>query len=115
MSLGHAKRSLAIGATLILFAAGVACAQEAEGSAPLPDSSYGDTTGNYQSSTDLPTHPADDLTNSDTVTIPIPGGGEITVDGPDAPSDANIPNLPGSQWGAQQQTPYSHDIGPNGP
>jgi hypothetical protein len=115
MSLGHAKRSLAIGATLILFAAGVACAQEAEGSAPLPDSSYGDPTGNYQSSIDLPTHPADDLTNSDTVTIPIPGGGEITVDGPDAPSDANIPNLPGSQWGAQQQTPYSHDIGPNGP
>ncbi len=49
------------------------------------------------------------------MTIPIPGGGEITVDGPDAPSDANIPNLPGSQWGAQQQTPYSHDIGPNGP
>jgi hypothetical protein len=115
MSLGHAKRALAIGATLILFAAGIARAQEADGSAPLPDSSYGNNANNYQSPTDLPMPAPDDLTNSDTVTIPIPGGGEITVDGPDAPSDSNIPNLPGSQWGAQQQTPYSHDIGPNGP
>jgi hypothetical protein len=63
MSLGHAKRSLAIGATLILFAAGVACAQEAGGSAALPDSSYGNNANNYQSSTDLPIPAPDDLTS----------------------------------------------------
>jgi hypothetical protein len=41
--------------------------------------------------------------------------GEITVDGPDAPSDTGIPTLPGSQWGVTQQPPYSHDVGPLGP
>jgi hypothetical protein len=112
MSLGHAKWAFAITA-MVLFTCGIAYAQE--GTAPIPDSSSGQSADNYQSSNDLPMPAADDGTNPDTVTIPIPGGGEITVDGPDAPSDTHIPNLPGSQWGEQQQTPYSHDVGPNGP
>ena len=112
MSLGHANRAFAIAATL-LFAVGIARAQD--GSVPLPDSSYGDTATSYQSPTDLTMPAPDDPTNPNIVTIPIPGGGEITVDGPDAPSDTPLPTLPGSQWGVTQQTPFSHDIGPTLP
>jgi hypothetical protein len=112
MSLRHAKRAFAI-AAMLLFTAGIARAQE--GTVPLPDSSYGDSANSYQSPTDLPLPAPDDLTNPDTVTIPIPGGGEITVDGPNAPSDTPLPTLPGSQRGEQQLNPYSHDIGPLGP
>jgi hypothetical protein len=98
---------------MFLCATGIARAQD--GALPIPDSSYGGSADSYQSPTDLPMPPADDTTNPDSVTIPIPGGGEITVDGPDAPSETPLPNLPGSQWGTQQLNPYSHDIGPVGP
>jgi hypothetical protein len=112
MTLGHANRLFAIVA-ILLFAGGVARAQES--AVPIPDSSYGESADNYQSPTDLPMPAPDDGTNPDVVTIPIPGGGAITVDGPDAPSDTPLPNLPGSQWGITQQTPYSHDVGPTLP
>jgi hypothetical protein len=113
MSLGHARRALAIAAILLPFATAVVHAQE--GAVPLPDPSYGENARAYQSPADLSIPPPDDLTNPDIVTIPIPGGGEITVDGPDAPSDSPLPTLPGSQWGTTQLNPYSHDIGPLGP
>jgi hypothetical protein len=112
MSLGHARGAFAI-AAILLFVSGLARAQE--GAVPLPDSSYGDSATSYQSPTDLPMPAPDDPTNPNIVTIPIPGGGDITVDGPDAPSDTPLPNLPGSQWGITQQTPYSHDVGPTLP
>ena len=112
MSLGHAKRSFAI-AAIVLFAGGIARAQE--GAVPLPDASYGDSADSYQTPTDLPMPAPDDGTNPDTVTIPIPGGGEVTVDGPDAPDEKGIPTLPGSQWGTQTQNPFSHGTGPVGP
>ena len=112
LSLRHAGLLFAIAAKL-LFATGIARAQE--GVLPLPDSSYGDTSASYPSPTDLTMPAPDDGTNPDTVMIPIPGGGEITVDGPDAPSGMPLPNLPGSQWGVTEQTPFSHDIGPTLP
>jgi hypothetical protein len=112
LSLGHARLLFAI-AAILLFAAGFARAQE--GMLPVPDASYGDSATSYQSPTDLTMPTVDDAPSPDTVTIPIPGGGEITVDGPDAPTDTPLPNLPGSQWGVSEQTPYSHDIGPTLP
>jgi hypothetical protein len=93
--------------------AGVARAQE--GMLPVPDTSYGNTAATYDTPTDLTMPAPDDFTNPNTVTIPIPGGGDITVDGPDAPNEIPLPNLPGSQWGVTQQTPYSHDVGPTLP
>ncbi len=98
---------------MLLLASGIASAQD--GTVPIPDSSYGNSANSYQSPTDLPMPPLDDSTNPDIVTIPIPGGGEITVDGPDAPSETPLPTLPGSQWGTLQLNPYSHDVGPIGP
>jgi hypothetical protein len=112
LSLGHARLLFAI-AAILLFAAGFARAQE--GMLPPPDASYGDSATSYQSPTDLAMPTVDDAPAPDTVTIPIPGGGDVTVDGPDAPSDTPLPNLPGSQWGVTLQTPYSHDIGPTLP
>ena len=100
-------------AAILLFAAGFARAQE--GMLPPPDASYGDSATSYQSPTDLAMPTVDDAPAPDTVTIPIPGGGDVTVDGPAAPSDTPLPNLPGSQWGVTQQTPYSHDVGPTLP
>jgi len=112
MSLRHANRAFAI-AAMLLFATGIARAQD--GSVPLPDASYGDTANSYQTPTDLPMPAPDDLTNPDTITIPIPGGGDVTVDGPAPPSGTHLATLPGSQWGVSAQTPFSHDIGPLGP
>jgi hypothetical protein len=111
MSLRHGGLLFAIAATL-LFAAGAARAQE--GGAAIPDSSYSDSAGGYRPPTDLSMPPSDDGTSPDTVRIPIPGGGEVTVEGPDASSDTPLPTLPGSQWGVTEQTPYSHDVGPVG-
>jgi hypothetical protein len=112
MTLRHAKRALAI-ASILIFVAAVARAQDV--TLPNPDSSYGTSAGNYTTPTDLTMPTVDDAPSPDVVTIPIPGGGEIVVDGPDAPTITNLPNLPGSQWGVTQQTPYSHDVGPTLP
>ena len=109
LSLRHARVLFAI-AAILLFTVPFAHAQE--GMLPPPDASYGDSATSYQSPTDLAMPTVDDAPAPDTVTIPIPGGGEITVDGPDAPSDTPLPNLPGAQWGVSEQTPYSHDVGP---
>src|SRR5216684_3180225 len=76
-----------------------------EGMPPMPDSSYGAAPDAFQSPTDLGMPAPDDLTDPNTVTIPIPGGGEINVDGPDAPNDTPLPTLPGAQWGNEQQNP----------
>jgi hypothetical protein len=112
MRSGHCKLALAIAAVLLFIAAD---ARAQEGSVPVPDFSYGVSPDQYQSPTDLPMPAPDDPANPNVVTIPIPGGGEITVDGPDAPDVTGIPTLPGSQWGTLQQNPYSHDVGPLGP
>jgi len=98
---------------MLAFAGDFAYAQDV--TVPVPDPSYGESANNYQSPTDLPMPPPDDLTNPNTVTIPIPGGGDVTVDGPDAPDEKGIPTLPGSQWGTQTQNPFSHGTGPVGP
>jgi hypothetical protein len=112
MTLRHARRALAI-ATIAMFVVAVAHAQDV--TLPNPDSSYGTTPDQFLTPSDLTIPTVDDAPSPDVVTIPIPGGGEITVDGPDAPSETPLPNLPGSQWGVTQQTPYSHDIGPTLP
>jgi hypothetical protein len=111
---GPAKFSIAISLATFLTSS-LAFAQQ-EGVPPMPDATYGGgSMTSFQSPTDLPMPQADDLTNPNTVTIPIPGGGDITVDGPNAPDEKGLPNLPGSQWGAGTQNPFSRGIGPMGP
>lgn len=117
MSSWPAKFSVALGLALFL-ASNLLYVQEVraqEGMPPMPDATYGDGAYSYQSPTDLPMPAPDDMTNPNTVTIPIPGGGDITVDGPNAPDEKGLPTLPGSQWGTQQQNPFSLGTGPIGP
>ena len=107
-----AKFSIAVSLCLF-FSSNLVSAQQV---APMPDPTYGGGSyTSFQSPTDLPMPQEDDLTNPNTVTIPIPGGGNITVDGPNAPDEKGLPNLPGSQWGTTQQNPFSHGAGPLGP
>jgi hypothetical protein len=100
---------------LALFFTSANPARAQEGVPPMPDPTYGAGAYSYQSPTDLPMPAPDDLTNPNVVTIPIPGGGDVTVDGPNAPDEKPIPTLPGSNWGVFTQNPYSHDVGPVGP
>jgi hypothetical protein len=102
--------SIAIGLALLLASNPV---RAQEGMPPMPDPTYG--AYSFQSPTDLPMPGPDDLTNPNVVTIPIPGGGNVTVDGPNPPDEKPIPTLPGSNWGSFLQNPYSHDVGPVGP
>ena len=105
---------LALGASAVILAvSGAVRAQE--GVPATADSSYGSESDAYPSPADLAMPTPDDMTNPDVVTIPIPGGGDITVGGPDAPADKPLPTLPGAQWGDQHQTPFSHGTGPVGP
>ncbi|MDO8431693.1 MAG: hypothetical protein Q7S58_04700 [Candidatus Binatus sp.] len=96
-----------------MLAASSAFAQE--GALPLPDPSYGGGPTALQAPTALAMPAPDDMSNPNSVTIPIPGGGEIHVDGPDAPSAAPLPTLPGSQWGNEKQNPFLRGTGPLGP
>src|ERR1700687_5676687 len=73
-----ANLSIAVSLAMLLTSSLVSAQQE--GVPPMPDATYG--TYSYQSPTDLPMPQPDDLSNPNTVTIPIPGGGDITVDGP---------------------------------
>src|SRR3981189_3563777 len=76
-----AKFSIAVSLCLF-FSSNAVSAQQV---APMPDPTYGGGSyTSFQSPTDLPMPQEDDLTNPNTVTIPIPGGGNITVDGPNA-------------------------------
>ena len=111
--MARVRNIFAIAIALCFFTVGGAAAQE--GVLPLPDSSYGAGANTFPSPTDLAMPAPDDMTNPNTVTIPIPGGGEITVDGPDAPNDKPIPTLPGSTWGTAQQNPFLPGTGPVGP
>lgn len=111
MSIRHSRIALAIAS--FFLTAGLAVAQDS--GLAVPDAAYASSVDAFRSPTDLGIPPPDDGSNPNVVTIPIPGGGAVTVDGPDAPDEKPIPTLPGSQWGAQQQNPFSHGTGALGP
>lgn len=72
--------------------------------------------GDGYSSPDDMTMPSTDMgAPQDSVSIPIPGGGQVSVDGPEAPENNGISTNPGSNWGEQQQAPASQGVGPMGP
>jgi hypothetical protein len=100
----------------VAIALGDTAARAQDSMPPMPDTTYGaQDPGALQSPQDVGGSPPDLGPAPDSVTIPIPGGGQVSVDGPDAPVEQNIPTTPGGQWGEQQQQPASQDVGPNGP
>jgi hypothetical protein len=112
MSMMSIKLVTAVAIAAAIFTAASAFAQE--GVPSTPDSSYQAGPDAFPAPTDLAMPAPDDLSNPNSVTIPIPGGGEINIDGPDAPDNASIPTLPGSQWGNEKQNPFLHGAGPLG-
>ncbi|HEY6418469.1 MAG TPA: hypothetical protein VIX59_05640 [Candidatus Binataceae bacterium] len=87
----------------------------AQGSA-MPDSGYGSTAAGsaYASPDAMPTVAAgDEGDTSNSFAIPIPGGGDVTVEGPDAPVRNPLPPIGG--WGSQKQTPNMPGTGPMDP
>jgi hypothetical protein len=101
-------------ATMVAISAAVVRAQDA--TPPMPDAAYGPSNpGDFQSPHDLSVPVPDVGPAPHSVTIPIPGGGQVSVEGPDAPDNSNIPTAPGGQWGIQQLAPTSQGSGPVGP
>lgn len=89
-------------------------------SVPMPDTGeYGldasDQGPGYGSPNDLSMPSADMGMPPDSVSIPIPGGGQVSVDGPEPPQENGISTNPGSNWGEQVQAPASQGVGPIGP
>ena len=106
--------AVAVALGLLAFTPAIVFAQDAI--PPMPDAGYGlPDPSDYQNPGDLNVPQADVGPTPNSVTIPVPGGGQVTVEGPDAPEDKSIPNTPGGQWGVQQQTPNSQGVGPLGP
>src|SRR5579863_10717167 len=112
----NARRILSF-ALIVCLAAGSAAPVRAQDISPtIPDSTYAPPDADaYRSPTDL-SNPLPDVGPAPhSVTIPIPGGGQVSVEGPDAPPDESIPTNPGGQWGVQGQAPTSQGSGPVGP
>ncbi len=63
----------------------------------------------------LPQPPKTDQESDSTVRIPIPGGGEIMVEGPAAPVRNPLPPLGGDTWSIHQTNPNASGTGPIGP
>jgi hypothetical protein len=107
----------------IALLCGFAWAQDS--SVPMPDAggfglndaAPGQDPGGYgYASPDDVNMPSTDIgVPPDSVSIPIPGGGQVSVDGPEAPEDNSLSTNPGSNWGVQQQAPASQGVGPIGP
>jgi hypothetical protein len=83
----------------------------------LSNPSQGQDPGGFgYASPDDASMPSNDMgAPQDSVSIPIPGGGQVSVDGPEAPEDNGISTNPGSNWTEQQQAPASQGVGPLGP
>jgi hypothetical protein len=123
--LAYRQSVMLVGAAAIatsLFC-GLAWAQDS--SVPMPDTGgYGlndapsgqDPGGFGYASPDDTNMPSTDMgAPPDSVSIPIPGGGQVSVDGPEAPQDNGLSTNPGSNWGIQGQAPASQGVGPLGP
>ncbi|HUA36473.1 MAG TPA: hypothetical protein VMA09_22900 [Candidatus Binataceae bacterium] len=109
-------RAVAVALALGLFAFAPPIARAQDAIPAMPDAGNGPPDpSDYQQPGDLTVPQPDDGPAPHSVTIPVPGGGSVTVEGPDAPADNGIPTNPGGQWGIQQQTPNSLNVGPLGP
>jgi hypothetical protein len=101
---------------IAIFAAGALAPRLARAQdSAAPDSGYGSTVAGsaYARPDAMPTVAAGDEDNSSSFAIPIPGGGEVTVEGPEAPVKNPLSSTGG--WGAQRQAPNMSGTGPISP
>lgn len=104
--LSSMKALTAIATTLLLLSAPVlSLAQETV--AGVPDTSYEATTvASAPAEPAVPTPDTDPGGDGSIVTVPIPGGGSVTVEGPGTPGE-NAPLSPIETWAGRTQTPNS--------
>jgi len=99
-------KALTATATILLLLSGPLLALAQETVAGVPDTSY-----EASSVASPPVEPAVPFPDTDpggdgaTVTVPIPGGGSVTVEGPATPE--NAPLSPIETWAESTQTPNS--------
>ncbi len=82
----------------------------------MPDTGYGSQPDHtYGLPEALPPTPGVNEPAANSVSIPIPGGGAITVEGPDAPTPHPLPPLGGDTWTLHQTNPFNPGSGAMGP
>ncbi len=78
---------------------------------PVPAYAAGSAASAGEYAAPIPNY--DQAGNGSVVTVPIPGGGEVRIEGPDLPPDA--PLAPIETWGEYAQTPNTVMPSPMGP
>jgi hypothetical protein len=108
-------KTLTAAATILLLVSGPLPALAQEAVAGVPDTSYeASTVAPAQLEPAVPFPDIDPGGDGSIVTVPIPEGGTVTVEGPGTPE--NSPLSPIETWGESTQTPNSvTGAGPLGP
>jgi hypothetical protein len=99
-------KMLAATATIVLLVSAPLPAFAQEMMAGVPDTSYeASTVASPSAEPAVPLPDTDPGGDGSTVTVPIPGGGSVTVEGPAAPGEN--PRSPIETWAESTQTPNS--------
>jgi hypothetical protein len=101
-------KTLAATATMLLLVSAPVLALAQETAAGVPDTSYeASGAASAPAEPEVPFPDTDPAGDGSTVTVPIPGGGSVTVEGPATP-DENPPfSSPIETWADRTQTPNS--------
>jgi hypothetical protein len=99
-------KMLAATATILLLVSAPLLALAQEMVAGVPDTSYeASTVASLSAEPAVPLPDTNPGGDGSTVTVPIPGGGSVTVEGPATPNEN--PRSPIETWAASTQTPNS--------
>ena len=109
-------KTLTASVTILLLVSAPLLALAQETVAGVPDTSYETSTvASPPVEPEVPFPDTDPGGDGSTVTVPIPGGGSVTVEGPATPGE-NAPLSPIETWAESTQTPNSvTGTGPLGP
>src|SRR5579885_146572 len=108
------KVIVSIAAVAALIAAVAPCSMAQQVIPPLPQSAYTtDAAASAAGEYAVPMPSYDRQGDGSVVTVPIPGGGEVRVEGPDLPAEA--PLSPIETWGEHVQMPNTVMPSPMGP
>ncbi|HEY6395648.1 MAG TPA: hypothetical protein VIX12_09540 [Candidatus Binataceae bacterium] len=113
MSIVMASKAIGAAAVFLMFSSFALGAIAQGASIPMPDTTYpGQLPDSYTVPEPIPM-PSTEADSSNVVTVPIPGGGEVNVEGPDAPKPNPAPPIGGFSPG--RTTPNMPATGPMGP
>jgi hypothetical protein len=100
-------KTLALTTTILLLLSAPPLARAQETDAGVPETSYeASTVASAPAEPVVPFPDSDPGGDGSMVTVPIPGGGSVTVEGPATPGE-NPPFSPIETWAERTQTPNS--------